>query len=47
MGFKCDMAYITHVNSPGHNRKLGMNMKVEGVGVEAVQEKLRKMAEDR
>lgn len=40
VGFKCDLAYITHVNSSAHNRKLGMNMKVERVSVDSVAEKL-------
>ncbi len=30
-GFKCDISYITHLNSPAHNRKIGMNMKVKAV----------------
>lgn len=44
VGFKCDIAYITHINSPSHNRKLGMNMRVEAVSVGTVAEKLAKMA---
>jgi hypothetical protein len=27
------MAYLTHLNSPAHNRKLGMNMKVKNVSL--------------
>jgi len=38
------LAYITHINSASHNRKLGMNMKVEAVSVETVAEKLARMA---
>ena len=30
-GFTVDMALITHLNSPQHNRKLGMSMKVKAV----------------
>lgn len=40
-GFKCDLAYITHLNSPAHNRKLGMNMKVRAVSPQEVKDKLR------
>ena len=39
-GFKCDMAYITHLNSPQHNRKLGMSMKVKASSLQDVQAKL-------
>jgi hypothetical protein len=42
-GFKCDLAYITHLNSPHHNRKLGMSMKVKAVSTETVIEKLKSM----
>lgn len=42
-GFKCDMAYITHLNSPKHNRKLGMSMKVKAVSAEEVVQKLKSM----
>lgn len=34
------MAYLTHCNSPQHNRKLGMNMKVKSVSAAAIAEKL-------
>jgi hypothetical protein len=40
-GFKCDMAYITHLNSPAHNSKLGMSMKVRAVTPEEVKAKLQ------
>lgn len=40
-GFKCDMAYITHLNSPHHNSKLGMSMKVKAVSAEEVRAKLQ------
>jgi hypothetical protein len=42
-GFKCDLAYITHLNSPQHNRKLGMSMKVMAVSTEAVANKFKSM----
>jgi hypothetical protein len=42
-GFKCDLAYITHTNSPHHNRKLGMNMKVKAVSLESVADKLKSL----
>ena len=38
--FKCGSAYLTHLNSASHNRKLGMSLKVEGVGAESVRNKL-------
>lgn len=34
------MAYITHINTPAHNRKLGMNMKVKNVSLESVSNKI-------
>lgn len=34
------MAYLTHLNSPAHNRKLGMNMKVKNVSIETVSSKI-------
>lgn len=37
------MAYITHLNSPKHNRKLGMSMKVKAVSAEEVTQKLKAM----
>ena len=39
-GFKCDLAYITHLNSAQHNSKLGMSMKVRAVSAEEVSAKL-------
>lgn len=42
-GFKCDIALITHLNSPSHNSKLGMNMKVMASSKESVAEKLKRM----
>lgn len=40
-GFKCDIAYITHLNSPAHNSKLGMSMKVRAVTPQEVKAKLQ------
>jgi hypothetical protein len=40
-GFTVDLAYITHLNSPQHNRKLGMSMKVRAVGPDEVKDKLK------
>jgi len=37
------MAYITHLNSPQHNRKLGMSMKVKAVSTESVIDKLKSL----
>lgn len=37
------MAYITHVNSPMHNRKLGFSMKVGGSSAEEVAKKLKSL----
>lgn len=42
-GFKCDMAYITHINSPAHNRKLGMSMKVKSVSLQTVSSKISQL----
>lgn len=35
------MAYITHLNSPHHNSKLGMSMKVRAVTPQEVKAKLQ------
>ncbi len=37
------MAFITHTNSPAHNRKLGMNMKVKGVSVSTIADKIKSL----
>ncbi len=37
------MAFITHNNSPAHNSKLGMNMKVKAVSLSSVAEKIEKI----
>ena len=44
-GFKYDLAYLTHLNSPAHNRKLGMNMKVKGVSLDSVAMKIQSLKE--
>merc|ERR1712014_470480 len=41
---KDSSAYLEHVNGRRHNRNLGMNMKVEKVGVDRVREKLAAMS---
>merc|ERR1712060_200071 len=40
---KDSSTYLEHVNGRRHNRNLGMNMKVEKVGVDRVREKLQSM----
>mmetsp|Transcript_44901 Transcript_44901/g.129916 ORF Transcript_44901/g.129916 Transcript_44901/m.129916 type:complete len:239 (-) Transcript_44901:148-864(-) len=40
---KDSSAYLEHVNGRRHNRNLGMNMKVEKIGVDRVKEKLEAM----
>merc|ERR1712190_16906 len=40
---KDSSAYLEHVNGRRHNRNLGMNMKVEKIGVDRVKEKLKAM----
>merc|ERR1712066_1035644 len=41
---KDSSAYLEHVNGRRHNRNLGMNMKVEKIGVDRVKEKLKSMS---
>merc|ERR1711920_464940 len=41
---KDSSTYLEHVNGRRHNRNLGMNMKVEKVGVDRVKEKLKSMS---
>eukprot|EP00928_Gymnodinium_smaydae_P054962 TRINITY_DN38640_c0_g1_i1.p1 TRINITY_DN38640_c0_g1~~TRINITY_DN38640_c0_g1_i1.p1 ORF type:complete len:252 (-),score=99.39 TRINITY_DN38640_c0_g1_i1:229-984(-) len=43
---KDSSTYLEHVNGRRHNRNLGMNMKVEKVGVDRVKEKLRAMRKE-
>lgn len=38
--YKCDIAYLTHINSQAHNRKLGMSLKVEASTANDVKNKL-------
>merc|ERR1712060_823488 len=40
---KDSSTYLEHVNGRRHNRNLGMNMKVEKVGVDRVREKLKSL----
>merc|ERR1712238_467125 len=40
---KDSSTYLEHVNGRRHNRNLGMNMKVEKIGVDRVREKLKAM----
>merc|ERR1712039_867361 len=40
---KDSSTYLEHVNGRRHNRNLGMNMKVENIGVDRVKAKLRSM----
>merc|ERR1711977_535560 len=47
MGLLKDSAtYLDHVNGRRHNRNLGMNMKVEKIGVDRVKEKLQSMKKE-
>merc|ERR1711941_156723 len=41
---KDSSTYLYHVNGRRHNRNLGMNMKVEKIGVDRVKEKLKSMS---
>eukprot|EP00427_Karlodinium_veneficum_P063650 CAMPEP_0169333698 /NCGR_PEP_ID=MMETSP1017-20121227/15397_1 /TAXON_ID=342587 /ORGANISM="Karlodinium micrum, Strain CCMP2283" /LENGTH=239 /DNA_ID=CAMNT_0009428935 /DNA_START=80 /DNA_END=796 /DNA_ORIENTATION=+ len=43
---KDSATYLDHVNGRRHNRNLGMNMKVEKIGVDRVKEKLRAMKKE-
>merc|ERR1712151_625684 len=38
---KDSSTYLEHVNGRRHNRNLGMNMKVEKIGVDRIREKLK------
>merc|ERR1719401_2470974 len=40
---KDSSSYLEHVNGRRHNRNLGMNMKVEKIGIDRVKEKLKSM----
>lgn len=43
---KDSATYLDHVNGRRHNRNLGMNMKVEKVGVDRIREKLKAMRKE-
>merc|ERR1712194_117654 len=43
---KDSSTYLEHVNGRRHNRNLGMNMKVEKVGVDRVKQKLAAMRKE-
>merc|ERR1711904_625798 len=43
---KDSSTYLEHVNGRRHNRNLGMNMKVEKIGVDRVKEKLKSMRKE-
>jgi len=43
---KDSSSYLEHVNGRRHNRNLGMNMKVEKIGVDRVREKLKAMRKE-
>lgn len=43
---KDSSTYLEHVNGRRHNRNLGMNMKVEKIGIDRVREKLKGMQKD-
>lgn len=40
---KDSQAYLDHINGRRHNRNLGMNMKVENIGIDRVKDKLKSM----
>merc|ERR1719181_134655 len=43
---KDSATYLEHVNGRRHNRNLGMNMKVEKIGVDRVKDKLKAMKKE-
>merc|ERR1740130_2436442 len=43
---KDSSTYLDHVNGRRHNRNLGMNMKVEKIGVDRIKEKLASMKKE-
>merc|ERR1712146_322181 len=43
---KDSATYLDHINGRRHNRNLGMNMKVEKIGVDRVKEKLKSMKKE-
>merc|ERR1712093_473467 len=40
---KDSQSFLDHVNGRRHNRNLGMNMKVEAIGVDRIKDKLKSM----
>merc|ERR1712048_595346 len=43
---KDSSAYLEHVNGRRHNRNLGMNMKVEKIGVDRIRDKLKALRKE-
>merc|ERR1712056_58339 len=43
---KDSATYLDHINGRRHNRNLGMNMKVEKIGVDRIKEKLQAMKKE-
>merc|ERR1711953_1280377 len=43
---KDSATYLDHVNGRRHNRNLGMNMKVEKIGVDRIKDKLKAMKKE-
>ena len=43
---KDSASYLEHVNGRRHNRNLGMNMKVEKIGVDRIKDKLKSMKKE-
>ena len=43
---KDSASYLEHVNGRRHNRNLGMNMKVEKIGVDRIKDKLKSLKQE-
>merc|ERR1712083_871607 len=43
---KDSAAWLEHINGRRHNRNLGMNMKVEKIGVDRIKDKLKAMKKE-
>merc|ERR1712060_792824 len=43
---KDSAAWLEHINGRRHNRNLGMNMKVEKIGVDRVKERLKALRKE-
>merc|ERR1711879_387523 len=43
---KDSATYLDHINGRRHNRNLGMNMKVEKIGVDRIKDKLKAMKKE-